>query len=74
MCKAYNQFEEIFRQNREGWTYARTSAGDLWVGYSNAHASDITWFKDTTENRAEAESYWEAYSFSRETKNNFRTA
>lgn len=56
---------EIFRENREGFTFGKTSLGDLFLGYG---PNDSQFAKDTPENRARLNSLWETYSFSREIK------
>ena len=61
---------QIWRQDKEGWSYGITECGDIFVGSIHDFAGKETWYmKDTPENRAMAESYWEANSFAREIKN-----
>lgn len=62
---SFNQTEEIFRQDREGWTFGKDSTGTLWVG--NPRENNIFQvMSDNPENRQKLNSIWEANSFSRE--------
>ena len=59
--------EEIFAEDKEGWAWGRTEAGDLWVGSKNEPLAK-KYYKDTPENRKFVEDYWKSQSFAPEVK------
>lgn len=64
-AKAYSF--EIYRQDREGWTYGKDICGNIFVG--NVNDMPHAWFmEDNDENRKLLESYWKNNSFAREIK------
>lgn len=63
--KSFNQTAEIFRQDREGWTFGKDSTGTIWVG--NPRENNIFQImSDTPENRQRLNDIWKANSFARE--------
>ena len=63
----FNQTQEIFRQDREGWTFGKDSAGTIWIGTPREN-NIFQSMPDTPENRQRLNRMWEANSFSKEIK------
>lgn len=63
--KFFNKFEEVFREARDGWTFGKTSAEEIWVGTKEEIMESA---KDTPENRKRLNSLWETNNFSKEVK------
>ena len=68
----YTLTSVIFRQNREGYTFSKTSVGDLFLGSVHAPiANESIYMRDTPENREYLNELFDTYNFSRELKKNF---
>ena len=74
--KPFSLTDEIFRQARDGWTFSKTTNGELYLGpVEGGYTSSIDTYsvqpmyaKDTPENRERFNYLWEASNFSRELK------